>query len=305
MDFGTSLKERSGLLHYSEPDGRRIWHGGNSMRSSKIGRIESMENQWSSSGKYSEESLRWRSSTRFKRWWHNYSANQSTSKTGSSSCQGTIERCEHNPQLVSNYARKIPRGRWSFLGPGSEKKWYGTYTDRPGGSWDLFAAQMMANFSGSGHPIFRASSAFERGELRSKEGRKKTMLFNCSDENIELLLRTVICANQLSVCGAVAEMCNEWSEDLNAIEKPKAPDCLDKMEISAGLSIAEIQASKDTSKDSNKCPTTRSYPNYAPKQVWDESRLDNSSILFRHQEKEGINLYPENIRCLEMKKKLM
>ena len=54
----------------------------------------------------------------------------------------------------------------------------------------------MANFSGSGHPLFRASSAFERGELRSKGGGKKSMHFNGSHENIELLPRTVISANQ-------------------------------------------------------------------------------------------------------------
>ena len=68
---------------------------------------------------------------------------------------------------------------------------------------------MMANFSDSGHPIFRASSAFERGELRSKEHGKKSVHFNGSNENIELLLRTVISANQLSVYGAVAKLCNE------------------------------------------------------------------------------------------------
>ena len=72
---------------------------------------------------------------------------------------------------------------------------------------------MMVNFSESGHPIFRASSAFGRGVLRSKGGGKKAIHFNNSDENIELLLRTVISANELSVYGAVANLCNELSED--------------------------------------------------------------------------------------------
>ena len=62
----------------------------------------------------------------------------------------------------------------------------------------------MVNFSESGHPIFRASSAFGRGELRSKGGGTKSVRFKGCDENIELLLRTVIFANQLSVYGAVA-----------------------------------------------------------------------------------------------------
>ena len=41
--------------------------------------------------------------------------------------KGTTERCEYNSQTVANYARKFPRGHWSFVPPGSEEKWYGTY----------------------------------------------------------------------------------------------------------------------------------------------------------------------------------
>ena len=98
---------------------------------------------------------------------------------------------------------------------------------------------MMASVSGSGHPTFRAFSAFVRGELRSKGGGKKSIHFNGSNENIELLLRAVISANQLSVNGAVADLSNELSEGVRASEKPDAPDHLEKMEIPTDLSIAE------------------------------------------------------------------
>ena len=123
------------------------------------------------------------------------------------------ERCEYNSQTFANYTRKFPRGHWSFLGPGSEETCYGTYPDKPDGSWDQIEEKMMANFSGSGHPIFRASSAFERGEIRSKGRGKKSRHFNGSNENIELLLHTVISANQLIVHGAIADLCNELPED--------------------------------------------------------------------------------------------
>ena len=89
----------------------------------------------------------------------------------------------------------------------------------------------MMNFSRSGHPIFRASSAFERGELKSKGGG--------SDENVELLLRTVISANQLSVYGAVADLCNELSEQLGVSGKPEAPDLLETVDIPTEPSIAD------------------------------------------------------------------
>ena len=38
--------------------------------------------------------------------------------------KGNKEQCEHNSQAVAEYARKFPRGHWSFLAflePGSEK----------------------------------------------------------------------------------------------------------------------------------------------------------------------------------------
>ena len=57
---------------------------------------------------------------------------------------------------VANYARRFLLGRGSFLGPESEKKWYGTYSDKPDGDCDRTAEQMLLNFAGTSHPIFRA-----------------------------------------------------------------------------------------------------------------------------------------------------
>ena len=131
-----------------------------------------------------------------------------------------------------------------FLGPGPQETWYGTYTDKPDGSWDRMAKEMMDNFSGSRHPIFRASSAFERRELRSNVGRKKSIHFNGSNENIELLLRTVISANQLSVYRAVADLCDEVPKRIRAPGKPAAPKHVDKVEIPAVFSKAENSTNK-------------------------------------------------------------
>ena len=35
--------------------------------------------------------------------------------------QGNTERCEYNSRTIANYARRFPRGRWSFLGLGSTR----------------------------------------------------------------------------------------------------------------------------------------------------------------------------------------
>ena len=96
----------------------------------------------------------------------------------------------------------------------------------------------MLNFDESGHAIFCATSALERGETRSKGTGKKSVHFNGSEENIELVLRTVISANQFSVYGAEADLCREISKDSMASGKPDAPEHFETMEIPTGPFIA-------------------------------------------------------------------
>ena len=138
--------------------------------------------------------------------------------------KGNKEQCEYSTQTVADHARKFFRGRWSFLGLGSDEKWFGTHTDKPDGSWDRMAEEMIPNFSRSGHPIYRASSAFERGDLRSKGWGKKSIHFNGSNETIELLLSTVISANQLSMYGAIADFCDEVPKGTRALGKLAASE---------------------------------------------------------------------------------
>ena len=129
---------------------------------------------------------------------------------------------------------------------------------------------LLQNFAGSGHPIFRGTRALEREEnLRSKGGGKTAIHFNDSTQNMELLLQMVISINQLSLYGAVADMIEE-------------------------LPVARIRATI--------WKIVRSYPGCAPKQVSDLSKLDNSSMLLRHQEEKNIHVYAEKIHCFEVKK---
>ena len=95
--------------------------------------------------------------------------------------QDNERECELSAQLVSIYARRFPAGRWSFLGPGSEKKWYSTCASRQRGEWERVAELMMIKFSESGHPVFRATSPLSRGTLQSKGGGKLSIHF-CADE---------------------------------------------------------------------------------------------------------------------------
>ena len=44
------------------------------------------------------------------------------------------ELCVNNSKTIQEYAERFPRGYWSFLGPGSEKTWYKTCSDKPNGN---------------------------------------------------------------------------------------------------------------------------------------------------------------------------
>ena len=124
--------------------------------------------------------------------------------------QDNEQECELSANLVSIYARRFSPGRWSFLGPGSEKKWYSTHDSKPQGEWDRVAELMMIKFSESGHPVFRATSPLSRGTLKSKGGGKLSIHF-CADEGtIETVFRTIISVNQLSIYGAVSDLCEEY-----------------------------------------------------------------------------------------------
>ena len=137
---------------------------------------------------------------------------------------GNTEKCEMNSVTVANYAHRFLLGRWSFLGAGSEKT-------KPDGDWDKTAERRMLNFAESGHPIFRATSALKRGELRSKAKGKRSIHFNGSEENIELILHTIISVNQLSTYGAAADLCKELSNDSEVAGKLAANEDLEPMEI--------------------------------------------------------------------------
>ena len=89
--------------------------------------------------------------------------------------------CIANSTLVSLFAKRFPAGRWSFLGPGSEIKWYSTNKERPQGEWDRVAELMMKKFGQTGHPVFRATSPLSRGTLKSNGG-ETLSIHLCADE---------------------------------------------------------------------------------------------------------------------------
>ena len=106
--------------------------------------------------------------------------------------------------------RKFGIGQWSFIGPGSEKKWYSAEENSPQGAWDHIADEMLLEFAESGHPIFRATTPLSRCKLKSKGHGKLSMHFTADYPTIETIFRIIISVNQLSLFGAVANICEEF-----------------------------------------------------------------------------------------------
>ena len=69
---------------------------------------------------------------------------------------------------------------------------------------------MTIKFGESGHPVFRATSPLSRGTLKSKGGGKLSIHICADGDTIETVLRTFISVNQLSIYGAVSDLCDEY-----------------------------------------------------------------------------------------------
>ena len=113
-------------------------------------------------------------------------------------------------QKSSPICKEVCIGQWSFIGPGTEKKWYSMEEKSPQGIWDHIAEKMLLEFAESGCPIFRATTPLSRGKLKSK-GHGKLSIHSWADQaTIETIFRIIVFANQLSLYGAVANMCEEY-----------------------------------------------------------------------------------------------
>ena len=76
--------------------------------------------------------------------------------------------------------------------------------------WDHIAEKMLLEFAGSGCPIFRSTTPLSSSNLKSEGHGKLSIHFAADQETIETIFRIIVFANQLSLYGAVANMCEEF-----------------------------------------------------------------------------------------------
>ena len=124
-----------------------------------------------------------------------------------------------NVNIVKTFAKIFGIGQWSFIGPGSEKKWYPS-ENSPQGAWDHVAEEMLLLFAESGHPIFRATTPLSRGQLKSRGRGKLSIHFTADQDTIDTIYHIILSVNQLSVYGAVAAICDEFEDHQDRTVQP-------------------------------------------------------------------------------------
>ena len=127
--------------------------------------------------------------------------------------------CLKNADFVKTFAKRFGIGQWSFIGPGSEKKWYPS-ENCPQGASDHVAEEMLLKFAESGHPIFRATTPLSRGKLKSQGKGKVSIHFSADTDTVVTIYRIIHSVNQLSVYGAVAAILDEYESHQDSMGQP-------------------------------------------------------------------------------------
>ena len=102
---------------------------------------------------------------------------------------------------------------------------------------------MLLEFAESTCPIFRATTTLSRGQLKSKGHGELSIQFAAAQATIETIFRLIVPANQLSLYGAFAEMCEEY-ESLH--ERTGRPVVMGQSSSSLVLSAIKTEVSLDS-----------------------------------------------------------
>ena len=117
------------------------------------------------------------------------------------------KECESNARRVSLHARRFGTGQWSFLGPGSEKKWYSISADTPQDEWDRINREDDVRIWRKRTPNLPCHESIVQRSAQKQIRWKIVDTLLCRFENNKNCFRTMTSLNQLSIYGAVAETC--------------------------------------------------------------------------------------------------
>ena len=169
------------------------------------------------------------------------------------------------------------------------EKWSSFSEDNPQREWDKMAETMMLTFAESGHPVFRATSPLSRGVLKSKGGGKLSIHFCADLETIQTVVRTITSVNQLSLYGAVTEMCEEYE---SCHERTGGPVVMGQSSSSLVLSVIKTEVPLDCDGESKtifrniSCIVVIGLTTIVRKarQKEEETRKDTNIVLIRQEQ---------------------
>ena len=141
---------------------------------------------------------------------------QKNSLDGLSSCRcsmtshGDLKKKSANQVLCSFLcAKRFSPGQWSFLGPGSEKKWSSTDEDSPQREWDRITEQVIVNICGKQAPSLPIHDSIIHRSAQKQSWWKMVNTLLRWPKNDWNCFRKIISVFQLRIYGAVSDMCEE------------------------------------------------------------------------------------------------
>ena len=121
------------------------------------------------------------------------------------------KECLANAKLVSLYVKRFGKGQWSFIGPCSEKMWYCISEDTAHKEYGTIWRKRCCWSSQKVDVQFSALRA-HCPEVDSKAKDMENCLYTMQPiwKRLKHIFRIIVSANQLSLYGAIAEICEEY-----------------------------------------------------------------------------------------------
>ena len=93
--------------------------------------------------------------------------------------KGNKEECLANARVVKVLAKKFGIGQWSFIGPGSEKKWYSGKENSPQGAWGSYRGRNAIGIRRKRVSNFPSNDSIVQGYAQKQRTRKTVDTLYC------------------------------------------------------------------------------------------------------------------------------
>ena len=139
------------------------------------------------------------------------------------------------------------------IGHSSVQKQSGIPNERPGGEWDRVAELIQRKRT----PSFPSHESIVSRNAQKQRRWKIIYTLLCRWDTIETVFRTIISVNQLSIYGAVSDVCEEYSTCQTSTGRPVLAEQSDPLFAPANLLIMTPRPSIEIPAQKIYCRSTR------------------------------------------------